>query len=349
MMDRRSLAAAFLAAIAVSPTLAAPAGPFGPQKRRPLLKPKRLASGDTVGLIAPSGVIWEPTELDALLETIAAVGLKYKLGRHVETRYGYLAGRDADRAADLNAMFADPEVDAIHCIRGGWGAARILSRIDFETIAKNPKPLLGFSDITALLLAIHARTGLVTFHGPSGFPSWSKFNFEAIRSIMWNGETPTLQNPRDLGSHIVPTRNRTRAINSGKTRGRLIGGNLTVLTAILGSAYVPDFTDCILFLEDVDEAPYRVDRMLTQLALAGILNNVRGIVWGTCSECEPGETFGSLTLPDVFNDHFKPLGVPAYYGAMFGHVPQQFTLPLGVEAEIDAEAGTLRLLEPAVV
>jgi muramoyltetrapeptide carboxypeptidase len=175
------------------------------------------------------------------------------------------------------------------------------------------------------------------------------FNLAAMRRVLWNAEAPTLQNKQDKTGFVVQTRNRTRTITPGTARGRLIGGNLTVLTAILGSPFVPDFTDAILFLEDVQEAPYRVDRMLTQMALAGILGKVRGVIWGTCAKCDPGEGFGSLTIPDVLNDHIKPLGVPAFYGAMIGHIPEQFTLPIGINAEIDAAAGTLRLLEPAVV
>ena len=136
---------------------------------------------------------------------------------------------------------------------------------------------------------------------------------------------------------------------SGRARGRLLGGNLTVLTALIGSPYLPDFSDAILFIEDVQEAPYRIDRMLVQLKLAGVLERLRGVVWGTCSKCDPGEGFGSLTIPDVLDDHIKPLGVPAYQGAMIGHMGRQFTLPVGAEVELDADRGTLRMLEPAVV
>jgi len=288
-------------------------------------------------------------DLDVLLEALAALGLKGKLGAHVNDRYGYLAGRDADRAADLNAMFRDPEVKAIHCIRGGWGAARLLPLIDFDAVARSPKALIGYSDITALLLALHARTGLVTFHGPNGASEWNSTNVEWLKRITWDGEAALFANPREATRALVPTEHRTRTLHPGKARGRLLGGNLTVLTAIVGSPYLPDFTDSILFLEDVQEAPYRLDRMLVQLKLAGVLERVRGVVWGTCSKCDPGEGFGSLTIPDVLADHLLPLKVPAYYGAMLGHISKQFTLPLGVEVELDADAGTLRMLESAVV
>lgn len=314
----------------------------------PIVKPPRIAQGDTIGLMIPSSANWDPIDIDVLLEALAALGLKGKLGRHVYDRYGYLAGRDADRAADLNAMFRDPEVKAIHCIRGGWGAARLLPLLDWSAIAANPKALIGYSDITALLLSLHAKTGLVTFHGPNGASEWNRTNVEWLQRVTWRGEAVTFENPKDTSTTIVPSDDRTRTITPGKARGKLLGGNLTVLTAILGSPYVPDFTDSILFLEDVQEAPYRIDRMLVQMKLAGILDRVKGVVWGTCSKCGPGEGFGSLTIPDILNDHVKSLGVPAYYGAMFGHVSRQFTLPVGVQVELDADAGTVTMLESAV-
>jgi muramoyltetrapeptide carboxypeptidase len=312
------------------------------------VKPGRLREGDTVGLVMPSFAQWDPVPLDILLDTLKALGLKARVGRHVLDRRGYFAGRDEDRAADLNAMFADPEVKAVHCVRGGWGAARLLPLLDWNTIARNPKILVGYSDITALLLAFHARTGLVTFHGPVGASTWNSFNMDWMKRVLWNAEAATFANLKEPDDTLVPVRNRTRVITPGRARGRLLGGNLTVFTTIIGSGYLPDFTDCILFLEDVEEAPYSLDRMFTQLKLAGILGRAKGVVWGTCDKCSPGEGFGSLTIPDVLDDHVRPLGVPAYSGAMIGHVDRQFTLPLGVQAELDADAGTMTMLESAV-
>jgi len=326
----------------------APAKATSAGKSRGVVKPPRIVPGDTIGLMIPSSANWNPLDIDILLEALAVLGLKAKLGAHVFDRYGYLAGRDVDRAADLNALFRDPEIKAIHCIRGGWGAARLLPLLDWDLIARHPKILIGYSDITALLLSLHARTGLVTFHGPNGASEWNRSNVEWLQRVTWRGEAVTFENPRDTTDTIVRSTHRTRSITPGRARGRLLGGNLTVLTAILGSPYVPDFTDAVLFLEDVQEAPYRLDRMLVQLKLAGILGRIKGFVWGTCSECTPGEGFGSLTIPDILDDHIKPLGIPAYYGAMFGHIATQFTLPVGAEVEVDADAGTLRMLESAV-
>jgi muramoyltetrapeptide carboxypeptidase len=313
------------------------------------VKPRRLKSGDTVGLVLPASAQWNPTSLDILLDSLAVLGLKARLGKHVSDRRGYLAGRDEDRAADLNAMFADPEVAAIHCVRGGWGAARLLPLLDWATIARSPKIVVGYSDITSLLLALHAKTGLVSFHGPNGDSTWNSFSLDWMKRVLWNGEAAVFANLKETADTLVPVRNRTRTLTPGKARGRLLGGNLTVLTTIIGSGYLPDFKDCILFLEDVAEEPYSLDRMFTQLKLAGILGQVKGVVWGTCERCNPAEGFGSLTIPDILEDHLKPLRVPAFSGAMIGHVSRQFTLPLGVEVELDADAATITMRESAVV
>ena len=253
----------------------------------------------------PSFAQWDPVPLDILLDTLKVLGLKARVGKHVFDRRGYFAGRDEDRAADLNAMFADPEVKAVHCVRGGWGAARLLPFLDWNTIARNPKILVGYSDITALLLSFHAKTGLVTFHGPVGASTWNAFNLDWMKRVLWNAEAATFANAKEANDTLVPVKNRTRVITPGKARGRLLGGNLTVFTTIIGSGYLPDFRDCILFLEDVEEAPYSLDRMFTQLKLAGILGQAKGVVWGTCDKCDPGEGFGSLTIPDVLDDHVE--------------------------------------------
>jgi muramoyltetrapeptide carboxypeptidase len=248
----------------------------------------------------------------------------------------------------VSALFADPEVKGVLAVRGGWGSARLLPHLDFEVIRRHPKVLVGYSDLTALLNPIHARTGLVTFHGPVGVSTWTPFSVEHLRRVLVDGEALTLANPTEAGESLVPVQDRVWTITPGMARGRLLGGNLTVLSALVGTPYLPDFEGAVLFLEDVREQIYRIDRMLTQLALAGILRRVRGVVIGKCTDCDPGEGYGSLTLEEVFDDHLKPLGVPAWHGAMIGHIDRQFTLPIGLEVEIDAGKGTIRLLEAAV-
>jgi muramoyltetrapeptide carboxypeptidase len=322
-----------------------------PEQRtaRPIVRPARLRPGDTVGIVGPGFAVWEPVDVDIAVESLAALGLKAKPAANLLRRRGYFAGTDEQRASDLNAMFADPAVSGIHCLRGGWGSARLLPLLDWSAIAAHPKVFLGYSDITALLLPLHARTGLVTFHGPVGASHWNPFNVGYMKRVLIDAEAVTFANPREIGENLTVVDDRVQTITPGVARGTLLGGNLTVLTSIIGSGYLPDFDGCVLFVEDIEEAPYRIDRMLTQLALSGILGKARAVIFGTCRDCKPGEGFGSLTITDVLDDHVRRLGVPAWQGAMIGHMDKQFTLPVGAQVEVDATAGTIRMLEPAVV
>lgn len=316
------------------------------------LKPKRLAMGDTVMLVAPANATFNTVELQIAKESLEALGFKVRIGPHLLDRYGYLAGDDKARADDINSAFADKSVAAVHAIRGGWGSARLLPHLDFDTVRRNPKVLIGYSDITALLLSIHAKTGLVTFHGPIGLGRWDEFSLEYYKRVLFNGEQVAYTNKKGLSERnaLTQVEFRTQTITPGKARGRLLGGNLTVLTAILGSPYLPDWDNTILFTEDTHEDFYRIDRMLTQLELAGVLGKIKGFVFGACAECGPGDgNYGALTLEEIFADHIKPLGVPAWQGAMIGHSQPQWTLPEGVQVEIDADAGTMRLLEAPVL
>ncbi|MGB7450607.1 MAG: LD-carboxypeptidase [Lysobacterales bacterium] len=314
-----------------------------------ILKPPRLQAGDTVALINPAGATFHPEDVLIARESLAALGLKMKTGEHLLDRYGYLAGTDKDRASDVNSMFADREVKAILTLRGGWGCNRILDLLEYRLIAKNPKIIMGYSDITSLLLALNAKTGLVTFHGPVGISSWNEYSTDFVKKLLFNAEVFSMENPKDIGDHLTRVKDRVLTINSGKARGKLLGGNLSVLTAMVGSDYLPDFKGNILFLEEVGEDIYRVDRMLTQLKLAGILGQISGFVFGKCSDCGPGKGYGSLTLQEVLRDHIKPLGIPAWYGSMIGHIEDKFTIPLGIESEIDADTGRITLLDSAVV
>ncbi|HVS65544.1 MAG TPA: LD-carboxypeptidase [Thermoanaerobaculia bacterium] len=335
----------FLAALSAAGALSA-LGTHRALAASAIVKPPRLRPGDTIGLVNPATAAAETTPIEILEDGFETLGLRVVYGAHYWDRRGYMAGADRDRAADVNRFFADPSVKALMA-RGGWGSARVLPHLDFETIAANPKVLIGYSDVTALLLGIHARTGLVTFHGPT---PRRVFSAEHLRRVLFDGEAYLLENPREVGAgDIVQTEDRILTIRPGIARGRILGGNLTVLTAIVGSQYLPEWDDCILFIEDVDEAVYRVDRMINQLALAGILARTRGVVFGRCTDCDPGQGYGSLTLEQVLRDHLEPLGVPVFAGTRIGHIPEQFTIPIGTQVEIDATAGSIRLLEAGVV
>jgi muramoyltetrapeptide carboxypeptidase len=348
MTDRRSFLSGLAASLAAA-TLPVPwSGHAGPRLRPAPVRPPRLRPGDLVGLVAPSAAIVDSEPADIARESLEAMGLRVREGTYLRRRRGYLAGTDEERASDVNAMIRDPDVRGIYAIRGGWGAARVVDRLNYDALARDPKVVAGYSDITALHNAIHARTGLVTFHAPIAASSWAPFPYEHFRRVVFDGEAATLAPAPDTGETLVPQQHRVRTLRPGRARGRLLGGNLTVLTHLVGTPYVPDFDGAILFLEDVDEAPYRVDRMLTQLRLAGILGRIAGFVFGRCTNCEPRDGYGSLTLEEILTDHIAPLGVPAWFNAMIGHIQDQWTVPVGIEAEMDAEAGTVRLLEPAV-
>jgi muramoyltetrapeptide carboxypeptidase len=313
------------------------------------LRARRLQPGDTVALVNPSGAIYERAPYETATENLQALGFKVRQAPNLRARYGHFAGTDAQRAADINAMFADPGVHGLLAMTGGSGGTRMLPLVDYDAIGRTPKVLGGFSDLTALINAVQARTGLVTFHCPMGASEWNEFSVRQFRAVVMDAETPTLSNPQDKEDALVPKNNRTRTLRGGRAQGALVGGNLAVLTAMAGSAYWPHFDGSILVLEEVNEYIYRVDRMLSTLKLTGALDRLAGVVLGGFTNCGPGDgNYGTLTLDEVFDDYFGGLGVPVYSGASFGHIRRKFTLPLGLPAEIDADAGTLRLLQAAV-
>jgi muramoyltetrapeptide carboxypeptidase len=315
-----------------------------------LLRPPRLQRGDVIGLVAPSGATWEADDRLLTEQVVRALGFEPRHGRHSMDRFGYLAGRDQDRAADVNTMFADPLVKAVLAVRGGWGAARMLPFLDYDLIGANPKPVLGYSDVTGLHMALQARAGLVSFHGANAANAWGPISVASFNSLLVDAATPEFVNPVAREERLVQRRARTVTITPGIARGRLIGGNLTVFSALAGTPFMPDTRGAILVLEDINEAEYRIDRMLTQLRLAGLLDGIAGFVFGQCTDCrDTGPGYGNFPLSELLDQHIRPLGIPAYHGAMFGHIADQPFLPLGAEVELDAGAGRFRLLQPAVV
>lgn len=311
--------------------------------------PPRLNPGAQVALIAPSGPLLERDDLTRASELCVALGYQPRLGPNAGSAYGYLAGTDDQRISDLNAALTSPEVDAVWCIRGGNGMNRIVHRVDFNGFARNPKPVIGYSDITVLLLSLWARTGVVTFHGPiarTPMPNFQRFHFDRVlTSVAPPGRLGAHNPPQDV---LVPTNRRIFSLSGGKARGRLIGGNLTLVQALIGTPYFPTLDGAILFLEDVDEDVYRVDRMLAHLRLAGALDRLAGVAIGRFTEMSRGGDGGALGFDEVLHTYFGSLGIPVAVGFPFGHIDDQWTLPVGVEAELDADAGTLSLLEAAV-
>ncbi|HAC65173.1 MAG TPA: LD-carboxypeptidase [Cyanothece sp. UBA12306] len=315
-----------------------------------IIKPQRLKPGSGVGLFSPAGATFVTEQIDIVKDAVKALGLVPYFAPNLLERYGYLAGKDQDRAADVNQLFADPKIDLLLPITGGWGCARILPYLDYKLIQNNPKIIVGFSDLTALILAIYGKTGLVTFHGPNGLTSWRTGQVESFRSVLFAGKKIVFQNQLDGddSNRLMQVQNRIKTINSGQAKGRFIGGNLSVISGLVGSAYLPNFEGAILFLEDVGEAIYRIDRLLTHLKLAGILDKLSGFIFGQCTRCLPNSDYGSLTLEEVIEDHIKPLGIPSWFGAQIGHIENMATFPLGVNVEIDANLGTISFLESGV-
>ncbi len=334
-----ALAASMLPAI---PALSAPS--------RKLVKPPRLREGDVLGLVAPARFVGDRFGLDSIMATVRAMGLEPKAAPHLLDREGYLAGSDAARAGDLMAMFTDPKVRGIMSVAGGWGCARILPLLDFDRIAANPKIFAGFSDNTALHLAFAARTGVASIHGPNASASWPPAAWDSFHALAFEGATPTWRVPEGVGANLSGRGKDLRTFRGGKAQGRLLGGNLTVLTGLVGTPYLPDFTGAVLFIEDTNESEYRIDRMLTQLALAGVFDKVAGVVFGQCTGCRnPDGGYSNFTIYEVLDRQFSALKVPAFQGLQIGHVAAQLSVPVGLPVEIDADAGTMRLLEPAVI
>ena len=313
-----------------------------------LIKPKRLVKGDTVAVIAPSSGV-EAAGFDKALQNLADLGFKTKVGKSARNIKGFLAGTDQERLDDLHQAFADKEVNAIWCVRGGYGAMRFLPDLDLNLIKKNPKILVGYSDITALHLAIHQNTGLVTFHGPVAASTYSDYAKKHVVDVLMNPSAPyKIELSPD---NIAKESNlfKTETITKGKARGKLIGGNLSLLTAMAGTPFgLRDTKGKILFTEDVGEQPYRIDRMFTQLRQSIDLRQLAGIALGVFEDCNPKDT-NSQSLMDVLKDRLGDLGIPVIYGLSFGHIRDQFTLPVGIEAELDTENATMTFLESGVI
>lgn len=319
-----------------------------------VLKPPVLRPGDRVGMVAPASNVYEPEEILIAKETMELYGFKVELGRHIEAQNGYLAGTDAQRAADINEMFRRPDIRGIVTFSGGYGCSRLLPLLDYELIRRSPKVVVGHSDITALLIGLYQKTGLITFHGSSGLTGVGDYAMEHFRRAIMSTQTiGEIAKPPAVSPGTVERNNRLITIVPGQATGPLIGGNLTLVTNLIGTPFEPDTKGKILFLEEIGEEPYRVDRMLTQLWLAGKLQDAAGIALGRFVDCYPKEYQASfpqtISLENVLRDRFMPLGKPTLYNLMFGHVRENAVLPIGATATLNATNKTLVVNENAVV
>jgi len=316
---------------------------------KPLVRPPRLARGSRVALVAPAGPLLEQDDI-ARAETLCrALDYEPVLGAHAAGHFGYFSGTDEERLADLNAALQDPAIDAIWCIRGGYGVTRILDGIDFEALVRRPRPVVGYSDITALLAGVVRRAGMIAFHGPTAraeMPPFTRRHFaKVLTGVEPAGPLEPLPTPGDV---LVPRNDRVTVIHGGRAEGVLAGGNLSLLQCLIGTRYFPDLDGAMLVLEDVNEDLYRIDRMLAHLRAVGAFATLRGVLIGRFTGLKRHMDDGSLGVDQVLTHYFGALGIPVLNGLPIGHIDDQWTIPLGVRARVDADAGSVELLEAAV-
>jgi muramoyltetrapeptide carboxypeptidase len=295
-----------------------------------VMLPKALNFGDTIGIVAPAGA-FDKSRFDMGIARIHEMGFATKVDEGVYERCGYLAGDDQHRAAQFNAMAADDQVQAIMCARGGYGVLRILDKLDYSVFSNYPKPLVGFSDITALHQAIQLRTGLITFHGP--MVTTIAFSDSATQRS-WR---QTLTGGFDYSTAL----SELRILNAGSADGILTGGNLATLCHLIGTPYAVDYSGAILLIEDVGEAPYRIDRMLTQMKMSGVLDDISGLIVGTFENCGPSDDIDALVM-----DRFRDFDIPIISGMPVGHGKENLTVPLGARIRLYTQGPEISLLEP---
>ena len=303
------------------------------------MKEKRIAGvlkpGDRVALIAPGSSIPED-KIQKAKDNLESVGLNVVEGRFIREKYGYIAGKDHERIADIHWAFGDDTVDAIWCIRGGYGCTRLIPHLDYKLIKKNPKVLIGYSDITALHMAIYEKTGLTTFHGPVGSSEFTDFTRSYIQKVLF-----TSLAGQEIKHHDPA---QVEVFTPGKVEGKLIGGNLSLISAMCGTKYLPSAKGKIVLLEDIDEKPYRIDRMLVQLEQAWDLKKAKGILLGEFADCD-SDSDRSLTLQETLENHFKDCAIPVMYKIPLGHIDDQATYPIGIKVEMDTAQKTIRIKE----
>ncbi len=310
-----------------------------------IIKPAKLKTGDVIGIIAPASAPADPTKLENGIRYIEKNGFRVELGKNISKIDGYLAGTDQERADDLNLMFKTKNVKAIFCLRGGYGASRILDKINYKLIRSNPKILVGYSEITALQLAILQKSGLVTFAGPMVATDFGNEITSYTEDFFWR----IVSSNKKIGRLKYPDDDKLVSITKGGASGRIIGGNLSVFAALIGTDYFPDLKGRILMIEEVDELPYKVDRLLNQLRLLKVFKQIKGIILGRFVDCIEHDTSKrTLTLGEVMEDYMKDLKIPVLYTFPHGHIKDKVTVPFGINIKMNASKGFVEYLESAV-
>ena len=306
--------------------------------------PQRLKKGDLIGVISPAGPVSNVTSIGKGVRYLESLGYRVVVGENAGKADGYLAGTDEERAADVHAMFLDGRVKAVMCVRGGYGTPRLLSHINYKLISRNPKILAGFSDVTALQLALWKKCRLITFHGPMVGVEMANHMDPFTEEMFWRTVTSNRKTEIRLSDDAL-----IDTLVPGRAVGRLLGGNLSLVASLLGTRYQPDFADAILFLEEVAEEPYRVDRMLTHLRNASLYRKANAILFGQFSDCNPLDpTKPSCTVAEVLHNAASTFGKPVLANLPFGHVSRKLTLPVGLRVKVDTSKKLLHFIEPAV-
>ncbi|NNF59335.1 MAG: LD-carboxypeptidase [Rhodothermaceae bacterium] len=310
-----------------------------PLAHRSVPRPRPLTRQSRVAVAAPASAALDPADAEAGLKALRARGLRVETVRPMSPEpFGYLAGNDDARTKELNTLLSRKDLDAIFCLRGGYGVLRLLGTLDYDAARQHPKLVIGYSDITALHLALYARTGLPGLSGPMVAPDWPTLD-AASEDQFWalaGGATPV--------KIIGPKGEALHGMHDGAAEGVLLGGNLTMVAALLGTPYLPDLTGTILFLEDVGEKPYQIDRLLARLHLAGVLERLGGLVFGAFTHAEPSANRPSLSLKDVLAHYARCVPGPVASGLVYGHFPQKSTLPVGVRASLEVSEGNVSLV-----
>lgn len=342
-MKRRSLLR-HLALLPLAPALALWPN-AQPLKSR---KPKRLRHGDTIGLITPGSYI-DDAGLQKTVTNVEGLGFKVKLSKNIRAERGFNAGTDQQRLDDLHAMFSDDQVQGIWCARGGYGCSRLLPMIDYKLIKKNPKVFIGYSDVTALHQAFYKKVGLISFHGPVGASDFNEYTLRQFVAVVMEGRAPLTIPLAGANAGMSASESPAAMLFRGTARGTLAGGNISLLAALCGTDFELEPENKLLFLEEIGEKPYRIDRMLTQLRQSTRMEKAAGFALGIFNDCEADEGDRSLSLEATLRDQLLPYKKPTVYGLPFGHIQQMCTLPIGIEAELNADFKTLTLTESAVI
>lgn len=311
----------------------------------PIMKPRRLPAGGTIGVVAPASPPISDELLNNGITYLEKQGFRVRIGDAVRSKWGYLAGSDEERVRDINKMFADPEIDAIIAVRGGYGCARFLHLLDYELIRRNPKIFVGYSDITALHCAIYNRTRLITFAGPMVAADFGSEINSQTEAYFWS----LIMEPKPGVRLSFGDLSGLKFGTQRSFTGPLLGGNVAVLCSLIGSAYLPGFNRTVLALEEIGEAPYRIDRMLNQLKMYGVFDKLSGILLGQFTDCKQDNDRPTLTLDEVFDDYLSDLAYPVLDAVPFGHENQKITLPMGAYIRYIPDQNLLTIVESAVL